>query len=224
MPVSFYSIALLLGILLSSLYLLFGKELKEYKKINALVLLILISELLSESVWNFTRSSGKDSFLLYNVLFVYLRPTVTLLLFSHLPYSCHLQRKVVPSMGVFLFFGMLNALFFQSILSGIQSYSFLVGHAMVLFYSIIFFKDILHQSKYRDVNLLSLPYFWMASLILFSFGESYIFFILTHYLPSLGDYQMGHIFHWVQFFAGIMYLTLGLSFYAPLVFKRRYSY
>ncbi|MDN3687684.1 hypothetical protein [Cyclobacterium jeungdonense] len=224
MPVSFYSIALVLGIVLSAVYLLFGDELKEYKKINSLVLLILMSELLSESIWTLNSASGKDSFLLYNILYVYLRPTVMLLLFSHLQYSCHLQRKVLPTMGVFLLLGILNSLFFQSILADIQSYSFLIGHGMVLFYCIIFFKDILHQNRYRDVNLLSLPYFWMASLILFSFGESYIFFILTYYLPSLGNYSMGHIFHWVQSFGGIMYLTLGLSFYAPLIFKRRYSY
>lgn len=224
MPVSFYYIALLLGILLSAVCLLFGDELKEYKKINALVLLILMSELLSESIWTLTRASEKDSFLLYNLLYVYLRPTVLLLLFSHLQYSCHLQRKVLPTMGVFLLLGILNSLFFQPILAGVQSYSFLLGHGMVLFYCIIFFKDMLYQNKFRDVNLLSLPYFWMASLILFSIGESYVLFILTYYLPSLGNYRMGHVFHWVQFFGGIMYLTLGLSFYAPLIFKRSYSY
>lgn len=224
MLVSFYSIALLLGILLSLLHQLLGNQLKEYKKINALVLLILISELVSESLWNFNRATEKDAFLLYNVLYVYLRPTVMLLLFSHLPYSCQLQKKVLPTTSLFLLLGIINTLLFQPITAGIQSYSYLIGHGLVLFYSIIFFKDILHHNKYRDVNLLSLPYFWMASLILFSFGESYIFFILTHYLPLLGNYQMGHIFHWVQFFAGIMYLTLGLSFYAPLVFKKRYSY
>jgi len=222
MLVSFYCIALLVGIVSSGTYLAFGNNLKEYKRTTSLVLLILITGLLSESIWKYSGSS--DSFLLFNALYVYLKPTLMLLLFSQLPYSCQLQKKVLPTLLAFLLLGVPISVFFQSPFTGIQSYAYLLGHGLVLFYSIIFFKDLLQQSRYKDVNLLSLPYFWMASLVLFSFGESYIFFILTYYIPSFGSYGMGQVFQWVQFFGAIMYLTLGLSFYAPLIFNRRYSY
>jgi hypothetical protein len=222
MLVSFYCIALLVGIFSTGAYLVFGNTPKEYTRAMMLVLLILITGLLTESVWEARGSS--DSFLLFNALYVYLRPTFMLLLFSQLPYSCQLQKKVVPTMLVFLILGGTISVFLQSPFTGIQSYAYLLGHGLVLFYSIIFFKDLLAQSRYKDTNLLSLPYFWIASLVLFSFGESYILFILAHYFPSLGSYGRGQVFQWVQFFGAIMYLSLGLSFYAPLVFKRRYSY
>lgn len=224
MQLSFYFIALLLGILLSGIYLIIGSGQKEYKRINPLVLLILITGLLSEAIWNHTLASGRENCLLYNILYIYLRPAVMLLLYSQLPYSCHLQKKVLPTMGVFLLLGLIISVFFQSIFTDIQSYTYLLGHGLVLFYSLIFFKDILRQSQFKDTNLLSLPYFWMATLVLFSFGESYIFFILTYYFPNLGTYGMGHVSQWVQFFGGLMYLSFGLSFYAPLIFNRRYSY
>ncbi len=224
MQLSFYFIALILGILFSGIYLIIGSGQKEYKRINPLVLLILITGLLSEAIWNYTLASGKENCLLYNILYVYLRPAVMLLLYSQLPYSCHLQKKVLPTIAVFLLLGLVISLYFQSIFTNIQSYTYLIGHGLVLFYSLIFFKDILVQSKFKDTNLLSLPYFWMATLVLFSFGESYIFFILTYYFPNLGTYGMGHVFQWVQFFGGMMYLSFGLSFYAPLIFNRRYSY
>ncbi|MBD3626851.1 hypothetical protein [Cyclobacterium sp.] len=224
MQLSFYFIALLLGILFSGIYLIIGSGQKEYKRINPLVLLILITGLLSEAIWNYTLATGKYNFLIYNILYVYLRPAVMLLLYSQLPYSCHLQKKVLPTIAGFLLLGLVISRFFQSIFTDIQSYTYLIGHGLVLFYSLIFFKDILVQSKFKDTNLLSLPYFWMATLVLFSFGESYIFFILTYYFPNLGTYGMGHVFQWVQFFGGMMYLSFGLSFYAPLIFNRRYSY
>jgi hypothetical protein len=146
-----------------------------------------------------------------------------LLLFSQLPFSCQLQKTVLPAISGFLIIGLLNSLYLQPINESLQSYTYLLGHGLVLSYSVIFFKDILKQSKFRDVNLLSLPYFWMASLILFSYGERYIFFILTYYYPSIGNYGVGHVFLWVQFLAGIMYLSLGLSFFAPRFFNRYYT-
>ncbi|WP_163380594.1 hypothetical protein [Cyclobacterium sp. SYSU L10401] len=224
MQLSFYLIAIILGTLFAGIYLLSQSGQKEYKRISSLVLLILITGLLSEAIWNYTVAYGKNNCLLYNILYLYLRPTAMLLLYSQLPYSCHLQKKVLPTIAGFLLLGLLNSLFLQSIFTDIQSYTYLIGHGLVLFYSLIFFKDILRQGQFKDTNLLSLPYFWMASLVLFSFGESYIFFILTYYFPSLGTYGMGHVFQWVQFFGGIMYLSFGLSFYAPMIFNRRYSY
>lgn len=224
MQLSFYLIAIILGTLFAGIYLLSQSGQKEYKRINFLVLLILITGLLSEAIWNYTLASGNNNCLLYNILYLYLRPTVMLFLYSQLPYSCHLQKKVLPSIAGFLSIGLFISVFFQSIFTDIQSYTYLIGHGLVLFYSLIFFKDILRQGQFKDTNLLSLPYFWMASLVLFSFGESYIFFILTYYFPSLGTYGMGHVFQWVQFFGGMMYLSFGLSFYAPMVFNRRYSY
>ncbi|WP_339902033.1 hypothetical protein [uncultured Cyclobacterium sp.] len=223
MQMSFYSIALILGILFATLYLFLGFHPKEYRKINFLVLFILFTELLSVIIWSNSSKGGSENLLLYNLLYVYVRPTAMLLLFSQLPFSCQLQKTVFPTIFGFLITGGLISTFLQPLGGAIQSYSYLLGHGLVLSYSVIFFKDILKQSKFRDINLLSLPYFWMASLILFSYGERYIFFILTYYYPSIGDYSMGHVFIWVQFLAGIMYLSLGLSFFAPRVFNRYYT-
>lgn len=222
MQLSFYSIALILGILFATLYMMLGFNPKEYRKINFLVLLILFTELLSVIIWSNSEASAGGNALLFNLLYVYIRPTAMLLLFSQLPFSCQLQKTVLPAIGGFLIAGILICLYVQPINSSIQSYTYLIGHALVMSYSVVFFKDILKQSKFRDVNLLSLPYFWMASLILFSYGERYIFFILTYYYPSMGNYGVGHVFLWVQFLAGIMYLSLGLSFFAPRIFNKYY--
>ncbi|MEX0882205.1 MAG: hypothetical protein WDZ72_01905 [Cyclobacteriaceae bacterium] len=196
----------------------------EYKRINVVVFLVLMASLLTEYLWEYTRLEGRYSYLWYNLLYVYLKPILMLLLFTQLPFSCGLEKKVLPTLVIFMAIGVFISLYLQSIFADIQSYTYLIGHGLVLFYSIIFFKDILTHRQYREINLLSLPYFWIAALVLFSFGEEYIFFILTYYFPSLGSINMGHVFQWVRFFSAVMYLSMGMSFYAPFVFRKNYGY
>lgn len=221
---SFYHIALLLGVVFSGGYFFLSRSNPEYRKVNAIVFVILLTVILSETFWEIALHSDSNTFLYYNILFVYLKTIVTLVLFHQLPFSCQLQRKVLPTIAVFVVLGVLNSLFGQPLDADVQSYSYLIGHGMILFYCIIFFKDILKQNRYQEVNLLSLPYFWIATLILFYFGESYIFFILSYYFPVIGNFRMGHLVQWVQIFAGIMYLSFGLSFYAPFFFRKKYSF
>ncbi|MEX2512576.1 MAG: hypothetical protein WD398_06705 [Cyclobacteriaceae bacterium] len=224
MPYSFYFILLFLGFIVSGAFLLIKNQPSEYNKINVVVFLVLMASLLSEYIWEYTKVDGSNSYLLYNLLYVYLKPTLMLLLYTQLPFSCGLENKIFPTLVIFIGIGVLNSMYFQPLAANIQSYTYLIGHGLVLFYSIIFFKDILTHRRYSEINLLSLPYFWIAALILFSFGEGYIFFILTYYFPPLGSFSMGHVFQWVRFSTSVMYLSMGMAFFAPLVFRRGYSY
>lgn len=224
MHLSIYFIALFLGFVSSVAYLLFNGRGAAYGKVNLMVLVIIGTGLVSETLWEFALVDKDGNSLFYNLLYVYLGPLLMLVLFTQIPFTCELERKVWPTILAFLLAGLVISFFFQPISDGIQSYTYLIGHGLVLFFSIIFFKDILKQNQFKDVNLLSLPYFWIAALLLFSFGESYIFFILTYYFPVIGTYSMGHVFHWVRFFSGLMYLFFGLSFYAPFVFRKTYSF
>jgi hypothetical protein len=221
---SFYHIALLLGAIFSGSYFFLNRSYPEYRKVNAIVFIILLVAILSEIFWHLMPKTVDSKYVHYNLLFVYLKILVMLGLFHQLPFSCQLQKRVLPTTAVFLVVGVIISLFVQPLETGVQSYTYLVGHGLILFFCIIFFKDILKQNRYQEVNLLSLPYFWIASWILFSFGESYIFFILSYSFPEIGNYGVGQAVHWVQFFAGLMYLSLGLAFYAPFIFSKNYSF
>ena len=143
-----------------------------------------------------------------------------LTLIYFLPFSCTTQNKVLLPLCVFLTAGLVNSLWIQPLGMGIQSYSQMVGTGIILLFSLIFFKDIIRQSRFKDTNLLSLPYFWMARFILFSFGESFLFYFFSTLFFPVQLNNLGFIQLFVQFFAGLMFLVFGVAFYTPLGFEK----
>ncbi|WP_209331338.1 hypothetical protein [Lunatimonas salinarum] len=210
-----FHFCLFIGLLLSSVYFLFGRPKEEYKRTHKVVFSVLMLTFLAEVLWKIAIETNLDSFLLYNLLFVYLRVGMMLAFFYFLPFSCQIQDKILLTLVVFLVSGLLNSLFFQPLDEMIQSYSQMFGNGLILFFSLIFFKDIIRQSKYKEHNLLSLPYFWIATFVLFSFGESFIFYFFSSLFFPKNLYDLGYIQIFVQFFAGLMFLVFGVAFYIP---------
>ncbi len=143
-----------------------------------------------------------------------------LTLIYFLPFSCTIQNKVLLPLGVFLTAGLVNSLWIQPLGMGIQSYPQMVGTGIILLFSLIYFKDIIRQSRFKDTNMLSLPYFWMARFILFSFGESFLFYFFSTLFFPVQLNNLGFIQLFVQFFAGLMFLVFGVAFYTPLGFEK----
>ncbi|EON78873.1 hypothetical protein ADIS_0770 [Lunatimonas lonarensis] len=170
---------------------------------------------LAEIGWKIATETQLDGFLLYNLLFVHQKIVLMLVFFYFLPFSCQIQDKIAASLLVYLGVALLNSLFLQPMEGMIQSYSQMFGNGMVLVFSLIFFKDIIRQSKFKEDNLLSLPYFWIATFVLFSFGESFIFYFFSSLFFPRNLYDLGFIQVFVQFFAGIMFLVFGIAFYIP---------
>jgi hypothetical protein len=222
MQLSTYHISLLLGILFSGLYFFFRNDNKEYQRVHIIVFVILLTTIFSESIWQMAQNSGMDNEVLYNLLFVYLKIVVILVLFYHLPFSCQIQNKILLALILFIVAGIFISVFLQPISAETQTYTYLFGYSIILLLSLIFFKDIIRQSRYKDTNLLSLPYFWIATLVFFYFGESFVFFFFTFFFSPLETASSGYIHFFVQFFAGLMYLIFGLSFFAPYVFNKKY--
>ncbi len=218
-----YHICLLLGLGFSCLSFLFPVQTDVRPSAHRVVFLVILATLVLEVIWYITSLRGVNSILLYNLLFVYGRVMLLLFLFYNLPFSCGLEEKVSMAFFLLLVFGILNSVFFQPFQIEIQTHSYLFGNLLVLFFSVFFFKDILRQSKFKNVNLLSLPYFWIATFTLFATGESIIFtFFSTWFFPDQTS-NLGFIQLFVHFFSGLMYLVFGLAFFAPLMFRKAYA-
>ncbi|WP_158855995.1 hypothetical protein [Lunatibacter salilacus] len=143
-----------------------------------------------------------------------------LTLIYFLPFSCAIQNKIILSITIFLVAGLVNSLWIQPVDTGIQSYTQMFGNSIILLFSLIFFKDIFRQNRFKNTNLLSLPYFWIATFILFSFGESFIFYFFSTIFFPVHLNNLGFVQMFVQFFAGLMFLVFGVAFYIPKVFKK----
>lgn len=202
------------------MYFSVKKSKQEYTRIHQVVFGVLVVTVVSEIIWQSTKTGTSDSIVLYNILFIYLRVALMLILIYFLPFSCKTQNKILLAMGLFFAHGLINSIWIQPIDLGIQSYSQMFGNGIILLFSLIFFKDIIKQSRFKDKNLLSLPYFWIATFILFSFGESFIFYFFSTLFFPFQLNNLGFIQMFVQFFAGLMFLVFGLAFYIPKIFKK----
>lgn len=217
---SFFHFCLFFGFILSATYYCVKKPKLEYTIIHQVVFGVLAVTGISEIIWHFAKFKPAESLILYNILFVYIRTSSMLTLIYFLPFSCAIQNKILLSLTVFFAAGLVNSLWIQPLGMGIQSYSQMVGNGIILLFSLIFFKDIIRQSRFKDSNLLSLPYFWIATFVLFSFGESFIFYFLSTLFFPVQLNNLGFIQLFVQFFAGLMFLVFGVAFYIPLVLKK----
>lgn len=222
MILSVFHICLLLGLLFSASYYFSCPHSSTYAKTHGVVFLVIIFTLVFEVVWHISVVQGLESVLLYNSLFVYGKVILILFLFYNLPFSCGLEDKVLLAIFLLLLFGLINSLYFQSLSKEIQTYSYLFGNLLILFFSVFFFKDILRQSKFKHVNLLSLPFFWIATFTLFSTGESIIFTAFSSWFFPMQMTKLNFVQLFVHFFSGLMYLVFGLAFYAPLFFRKGY--
>jgi hypothetical protein len=217
---SIFHFCLFLGLILSATYFSVKKPKKEYNQIHKVVFGVLLITVLSEIIWQSALVCISESWLLYNILFVYLRIGMMLTLIYFLPFSCAIHHKILQSIAIFFIAGIINSIWIQPLGTGIQSYSHMFGNGIILLFSLIFFKDIIRQSRFKDTNLISLPYFWIATFILFSFGESFIFYLLSTIFFPVQLNNLGFVQMFVQFFAGLMFLVFGLAFYLPRVFEK----
>lgn len=217
-----FHICLFLGLILSAAYFRVKKPTREYLLIHKVVFAILLITVVSEIVWQSTHTSPSESVFLYNILFILLRITLILILIYFFPFSCEIQNKILMALGLFLIYGLVNSIWIQPIELVIQSYSQLFGNGIILLFSLIFFKDIIRQSRFKDKNLLSLPYFWIATFILFSFGESFIFYFFSTLFFPVQLKNLGFIQMFVQFFSGLMFLVFGVAFYIPKLFDKKH--
>ncbi|HSI76222.1 MAG TPA: hypothetical protein VK957_10010 [Lunatimonas sp.] len=217
---SIFHFCLFLGLILSASYFSVKKSKQEYTLIHQVVFAVLLTTVASEIIWQSAMASISESFLLYNVLFVYLRIALMLTLIYFLPFSCAIQNKIILSVAIFLVAGFINSIWIQPLETGIQSYTQMFGNSIILLFSLIFFKDIFRQNRFKNTNLLSLPYFWIATFILFSYGESFIFYFFSTIFFPVHLNNLGFVQMFVQFFAGLMFLVFGVAFYIPEVFKK----
>src|SRR5690606_41919728 len=76
----------------------------------------------------------------------------------------------------FIAFGIINTLFFQPIHLVFHNYSYAVGSLALIILAIKFFLDVFNLNQYEDQNLLSIPYFWIVTVILFFYSATFFYF------------------------------------------------
>ncbi|SMD42706.1 hypothetical protein SAMN00777080_1268 [Aquiflexum balticum DSM 16537] len=216
-PFFWYNILIVLGMLLSIPYFFIGAQQSKKKHLVIFLILILIS--LVEVLGKYQQLSGQNNTTIYNVGYVIIGLSLKFYFFSLVFQEKKGKMLVLFLWSAFITWSIINFLFFQSF-GVFHHYSFAFGSLILIGLCFFFFHGIFFKNWYMDKNLLAVPEFWIVSFIMFFYSASLLYFIsFSFYYEGMDVTFYKRLNFFVNIMGCIMYLIMGLAFYAPLVFK-----
>lgn len=211
-----------LGIILSSLigsllYYFFRNP--KYRHTHLITLFILLFVFFLEAAGEYTASRKIHNLMLYNICWVYLESFLLIYYLYKLENEKPLKKYIQLGVLSITVWGIVNSLWIQPLDTVFQFYSLLPFALLILFLAGRFLYRVLTLQVYAHSNLLAVPHFWIVIGIIFFYVEALLFFGFMNFYP---DFDMEIALPWLRFnrvVAAIMYLSFGLSFYTPYLFK-----
>lgn len=217
-----YIFFILLSLIFSLLYFFVKNRNQGYEGAHRLISIFILVGLTIEVIGELTSRYGLNNSLYYNLLFVYGQTSLFIYFFYLISDNIRLKKRIIHLSIFFICFGLIYSLFFQSIHLAFHNYSYAIGSLILIILAINFFLDIFNLNKYEDKNLLAIPYFWIVTVILFFYSATFFYFTPLRLLYEIEVSLIEPVHLVIRFLAGLMYVVLGLAFYAPFVFKEKY--
>jgi len=213
---TWYHVLIIIGMLASIPYFYLAK--RENRKKHLVIFLILLST-------SFTEVRAKQLQLLkINNSFVvntgYIIIGISLLfLFFYL--ILNESKKPLYLWIVFIGWIIINSVYFQPITTTFQNYSWALGSLFIMGMSLYFFYGIFSNNRFEDKNLLSIPEFWIVSFLMFFYACSFLYFVSFNFFYEKVDIALYIQLNFlIKILGSILYLILGLAFYAPYIFRK----
>ncbi len=217
-----YIFFILISLIFSLLYFFIKNRNPGYKKAHALITGILVVGVTIEIIGEITASYRYNNSLFYNLLFVYAETYLFYYFFYIITEDKKTKKRICALMVFFVAFGLVCSLFFQPIHVAFHNYSYAVGSLALIVLAIKFFLDVFNLNQYEGQNLLSIPYFWIVTVILFFYSAAFFYFTPLRLLYDIEMSLIEPLHLIIRFLAGLLYVVLGLAFYAPLIFRQKY--
>lgn len=191
---------------------------RQYKNQHACIFIILLAVTIVESYGLYTSLNGINNAWAFNIVFVYLETMLFLYFFALLYNDFKFTKMVFLIITLYIIWGILNTTFFQSF-DLLQTYSFIAGSFIIIGFSIHYYHQIFNANIFGDQRLLSVPSFWIVTFVLFFYACSFLFFASVRMMDETNFGIFINIFFMIKILGAIMYLVMGLAFYAPFAFK-----
>lgn len=217
-----YIFFIFISLIFSLLYLFVKNRNPSYTKAHSLIATILLVGLTIEVIGEITASYGYNNSLFYNLLFVYAETCLFYYFFYIISDSEKAKRNILILMVLFILFGLACSLFFQPLHLAFHNYSYAIGSLALIVLAIKFFLDVFNLNQYEDQNLLSIPYFWIVTVVLFFYSATFFYFTPLRLLYDIEANLIEPLHLIIRFLAGLLYVVLGIAFYAPFVFRQKY--
>jgi hypothetical protein len=211
-----YNILIIIGMLASIPYFFLAE--RESRKKHLVIFLILVFTSFVE-----VRAKQLQLLKINNTFIVntgYIIIGISLLfLFFHL-----IQKSKKPLYLWIIYMGwiIINSIYFQPITTTFQNYSWALGSLLIIGMCFYFFHGIFSNNQFEDKNLILVPEFWIVSFLLFFYSGSFLYFVSFSFFYERMDMTLYmHLNFLTKILGCLMYLVMGLAFYAPLVFKNK---
>jgi hypothetical protein len=213
-----YNGLIIIGMLASIPY--FFIEAQQNKKKHLVIFLILVLISLVEVLGKYQQLSSQNNTTIYNVGYVIIGLSLKFYFFSLVFQKKKEKRLVLFLWSAFITWSVINFLFFQSF-GVFHHYSLAFGSLNLIGLCFFFFHGIFFKNWYLDKNLLAVPEFWIISLIMFFYSASLLyFFSFSFYYEGMDVTFYKQLNFFVKILGCIMYLVMGLAFYAPYLINK----
>lgn len=197
--------------------------LKNYKKdkTQKVILAILGLVFAMEFIGFYTSSKGVNNTLIYNIGWVYVESLLLLLYFFKIERNSNLKTNLKYITYVILIWGFFNSVFFQSISSTFQFFSFLPFSILIIFLCIRFLIKVWNFEIFSNDMLIGLPHLWIVVGMLFFYIEVTIYFGMFQFFLKQVYESINILGALNRFMAGLMYLFFGLSYFIPVFINKK---
>jgi hypothetical protein len=210
-----YNILIIIGMLASIPYFFLAE--RESTKKHLVIFLILLCTSITE-----VRAKQLQLLKINNTFVVntgYIIIGISLLfLFFHL-----IQKSKKPLYLWIIYMGwiIINSIYFQTITTTFQNYSWALASLLIIGMCLYFFYSIFSKNQFENKNLISVPEFWIVSFLMFFYASSFLYFIsFTFYYDKMDIELYMQLNFLIKIIGCIMYLVMGLAFYAPYIFRK----
>lgn len=218
-----YIFFILLALIASFSYFLVKNKKKEFVHTHRLIFVLLFMVLVLEIIGELTAQYAYNNSLFYNLLFVYLETCMIFYFFRLIYEEKQIKKAIAYALVFYVALGIIVSVFFQPIHLEFHNFSYAFGSMFIIILAIKFFMDVFNLKRYGDKNLLSIPYFWIVTVILFFYSATFFYFTPLKLLYNIDKSLIDPLSIIIQFLAGLMYTVFGLSFYAPYIFREKYE-
>lgn len=198
-----------------------GLKTNKQDKTQKVMLAILVLVFAMEFIGTYTSSKGINNSLIYNIGWVYAESMLLLFYFFKIERNSNFKKTVQNLTFGILAWGLINTVFFQSISSVFQFFSFLPFSILIIFLSFRFLVKVWNFEIFANTMLIGLPHFWIVVGTLFFYLEATVFFGMFQFFPEQVSDLVAVLGPLNRFMAGLMYLFFGLSYFLPYFLRKK---
>lgn len=213
---TWYHLLIITGMFVSIPYFFLAK--RENRKKHIVIFLILLCTSIVE-----VRAKQLAFFKINNTFVVntgYIIIGISLL-FLFFYFTLNQSKKPLYLWAIYMGWIIINSIYFQPITTTFQNYSWALGSLLINGMCLYFFYSIFSNNQFENKNLISVPDFWIVSFLMFFYESSFLYFIaFSFFYERMNITFYRQLNFLIKILGSIMYLVMGLGFYAPFVFKK----